>query len=148
MLEPRHWGKKIVVGLVLTLIGAFSIGSYEGYESRAIHTKGTVLELQQESQRTGRRGNTITSFRPLVRFTIPGTEKTMQLKTVHASARYDFAIGSNVDIEFDPSSPEQTLRIDTGISFLDLGVCLVGLTTLGFGVYEKVEWEKFRKKTV
>lgn len=143
-LRPKYWGLKALVGLVFLAIGVYSIVDYVAFESVAVHEKAKVTSVRHETKATGRRGNRVSIDHPMVRFTLPSThEEITAMAKVRSSA--SFQTGEEVDVEFDPKRPADTVRIDSGLSFLELGFGAFGLLLVYLGTTEKLRWSRLAK---
>lgn len=139
--KPKHWGLKVLFGLLLLAAFGYSVYDYESFEGVAVHEKATVLSVKHESKATGRRGNRVSIDHPMVKFTLPTThEEVTAMAKVRSSS--SFEAGEQVDVEFDPSRPSETVRIDSGLSLLEIGVGIVGLVLLYLGTSEKIRWTR------
>lgn len=139
--KPKHWGLKVLFGMILLVAFGYSAYDYASFESVAVHEKAKVTSVRHESKATGRRGNRVSIDHPMVKFVLPTThEEVTAMAKVRSSGSFDE--GQEVDVEFDPSNPKDTVRIDSGLSFLEIGVGIVGLVLLYLGTSEKLRWTR------
>jgi hypothetical protein len=124
---------------------AYSVDDYEAFEATAVHVNGKVLSVKRESHATGRRGGRVTIERPLVQFTVPGTQHEITAMAKVMSRR-EFAAGTELPLEFNPRSPEESLRVEAGLPLPDVAFGAVGLTLLVFGAAERWRWHKAQKR--
>ena len=77
-------------------------------------------------------------------FTVPETNQQVTA-TAKVTSSQGFTVGEEVQIEFDPRRPEETVRIESGLTVLDIGIGLIGLALIYFGASEKWRWMKLSK---
>lgn len=140
-VKPKFWLPKVVIGASMLGLFTYSLAEYRAFEAIAIHVQGKVLSIKHESKATGRRGNRVTIERPYVQFTVPGSGREITA-TAKVMSRQSFDVGSSLDLEMDPSRPEETVRVAAGLSVLDLSVGGVGLALMIFGVAEKLRFRR------
>jgi hypothetical protein len=143
-LKPKYWGLKALVGALFVAICAYSVYDYVSFEGVAFHEKGRVVSVQHETKATGRRGNRVAIDHPMVKFTLPSTHEEITARAKVRSST-SFHAGEEVDVEFDPSRPAETVRIDSGLSLLELGFGVAGLLLVYWGASEKLRWSRALK---
>lgn len=144
--KPRHTLLIVTIGLLMTLMGAYSVQQHFAFESTAAHTDGVVRDIERHMHRTGRRGGTVATVRPLIEFTPQGYEHPIKVRTA-IEERDSYDVGEQVPVEYQPNSPEKTLRIDTGLPGLDTAVGAIGLLLVVRSVLGRYRWMKGMQAT-
>ncbi len=139
--KPKYWGLKALFGLLFLSVCAYSVVDYVSFESVAVHEKAKVTSVRHETKATGRRGNRVSIDHPMVKFTLPTThEEITAMAKVRSSA--SFNTGDEVDVEFDPRNPTESVRIDSGLSLLEISFGIVGIVLIYLGTSEKLRWTR------
>lgn len=137
--KPRHTFLFVVVGLMLTAMGVYSLQQHYAFEATAAHSTGVVRDLERHVHRTGRRGGSIATVRPLIEFTPEGYEHPIKVHTsIEERDAYD--VGQTVEVEYQPQTPERTMRIATGIPVLDTVVGAIGVVLLIRAIWKRYQW--------
>ncbi len=140
--KPRYIGAKIALGTVLAVIGLVCVLIYVDFESTAVHVNGKVVDLRSESHATGRKGGRVTITRPMVEFDDPATNTHHKAVAKVASRNADLERGQTIAVEFDPRSPDESVRVESGLSFLEVGVLVAGLMLIGFALKEQFTFRR------
>ena len=140
-VKPKFWLLRVLIGLGLVALFAYSFSEWRAFEAIAVHVQGKVLSVKHETKATGRRGNRITIERPYVQFTVPGSDREVTT-TAKVMTRTSFDVGSVLDLEFDPKSPEETVRVTSGLSILDWSVGVVGLALIVFAIGAQLRYRR------
>lgn len=140
--RPRYIGAKLIVGGALAAIGLICVLMYVKFEASAVHASGTIVELKNESHATGRKGGRVYITRPLVEFDNPTTKTHHQAIAKIASRNSDFARGQVIPIEFDPHNPEDTVRVEAGLSLLELGTLVAGLLLIAYALTQQLQYRR------
>jgi hypothetical protein len=140
--KPRYFGLKLSIGLFFAIVGGVCIGIYAKFESTAVHTTATVVELKSESHATGRKGGRVYIVRPLVEFENPVTKEKVKAVAKVASRSGDFTKGEAIPVEFDPRNPDDTVRVETGLSALEIGVLIAGFVIIGYALSEQLTFRR------
>ena len=125
------------------MIGAFFyclIGLVD-FKQAAVRVKGTVVKVQRESHATGRLGGRITVERPIVKFVVPDSAKEITAVARVISSQ-KFLPGDSVDLEFLPDQPDSSVRVESGLSILELAFGFVGICMVGFCAAEKWRYRR------
>lgn len=126
----------VAVGLIIACVGAGFLYSSYTFLQTAVSATGTVLSVETTRERkrnTDGDWEDSVTHQPTLRYTdADGVER--QVKTSMRSSNYNFVVGSEVSIYYDPAAPEN-VRINDFMSnwgfggiFLAFGLIL---STLG-----------------
>ena len=137
--KPRYTFLVMAVSLALFAVGVYSLAQYFSFEATAVRGTGVVRDLERHVHRTGRRGGSVATVRPLIEFTPQGYEHPIKVHT-ETEERDAFDIGQQVAVEYQPKRPERSLRIATGIPTLDTGVGILGLVLLARALWQRYRW--------
>lgn len=137
--KPRYTLAKVLCGLFFTIAGAFSLQTYFAFESTAVHGTGIVKDIERHMHKTGRRGGSVATVRPLIEFTPMGFGHTIKTRT-ESEERDNFEVGQEVKVEYQPTLPDRTLRIDAGLPPLDTVVAVIGMALLASAIWRTVQW--------
>lgn len=142
--KPKYWGLKALVGLFFLSVCGYSVVDYASFERVAVHERAQVTSVRHETKATGRRGNRVSIDHPMVKFVLPKThEEITAVAKVRSSST--FSSGEEVDVEFDPSHPAESVRIDSGVSLLEVSFGVFGAALLYFGASEKIRYSRALK---
>jgi hypothetical protein len=144
--KPRFTALRILLGGLLGAAGVYSLVTYVAFETTAIHGRGVIRDLQRHVHRTGRRGGAVATVQPVIEFTPQGAEHAIKARS-DEEERDSFTIGEEVDIEYQPTVPEKTVRIDTGVPSLDAICALLGVGIFGHVLWQMLQYRAASKAT-
>lgn len=135
---------KVFFGGLAAAIGIWSVVSWQNFERRAQHSKGTIVKVEYETKATGRRGNRVSIARPVVKFPTDkqGHEVT---STAAVNDSHKFTAGQEIEVEYDPVNPAGTVRVDSGFSMVDTSIGVVGLALVANGGLQGLRVRRFKK---
>ena len=140
--KPRLLPFKYLIGGVCLAVGIYCVVVYVQFESVAVRTQAKVVDLRSESHATGRRGGHVVITRPVVEFDTIGTKEHIKTVAKTTSRENDIARGQTIEVAYDPARPDESVRIDTGLSLLEIGTLLFGALLTGFAMKEQFDFRR------
>ena len=139
--KPRFWLPRILCGFSLICFFFYGLFGLLEFKQAAVRVTGTVVKVQRESHPTGRLGGHITVERPIVKFILPDSARDITAVAKVISSQ-KFLPGESVNLEFLPNQPDTTVRIESGISVLELAYGFVGISMVCFCAAEKWRYRR------
>ncbi len=139
--KPRLWLLRMLCGLSLVGVFFYSLIALLEFQRVAVPVTGTVVKVQRESHATGRLGGRITVERPIVKFVVPDSAKEITAVARVISSQ-KFLPGDAVKLEFLPNQPETSVRVESGLSILELAFGFVGFSMVCFCAAEKWRYRR------
>jgi hypothetical protein len=131
----------MLCGLCLVGVFFYSLIGLLEFKRAAVRVAGTVVKVQRESHATGRLGGRITVERPIVKFVVPDSAKEFTaIARVISSQK--FLPGEVVNLEFLPNQPDSSVRVESGLSILELAFGFVGISMVCFCTAEKWRYRR------
>jgi hypothetical protein len=128
----------IFVGAVFLGIGIWQYLDQSDFESKAVKTTGTVINVKRETRTStnNNRRTTSTVYRPVIRFEDEG--RTYTFTSSSASSGYNFSRGRRVEILYDRINPIDARMDDAVFSLLPFIFIGVGGFILFAGLFLRV----------
>jgi len=133
---PSRWFLLIAfVPLIFVGIGGYMLVDAIRFAGVAVKTVGVVIDLDVDSDSDG------TTYTPVFRY-VDSAGVRRSGRTHIASSEYDYAIGTEEEILYDPAAPEDGVRINGlfslwGFPLIFLGLGLIVLVVM-VSVFAKV----------
>lgn len=139
--KPRLWLMRMFCGLCLVSAFFYHLISLLEFKRAAVRVSGTVVKVQYESRTSRRHGGRIIVERPIVKFVVPGSSKeiTAIARVIRSQT---FLPGAAVNLEFLPNQPGTSVRVESGLSLLELANGFVGIGMVCFCIAEKWRYRR------